>query len=51
MCILSGAGIRTGIKLSTVDNTVIAPTIAKLLGIKYPVVDGKPLLQAIQTSD
>ena len=51
MCILSGAGIRTGIKLPTVDNTVIAPTIANLLGLKYPDVDGKALLGAMQTSD
>ena len=51
MCILSGAGIRTGVKLPTVDNTVIAPTIARLLGLKYPDVDGKPLLEAMQTSD
>ena len=47
MCILSGAGIRSGIKLPEVNNTVIAPTIAKLLGLKYPNADGKPLLDAL----
>jgi len=47
MCIISGAGIRPGIKLPTVENTVIAPTIAKLLGIKYTHADGKPLTDAL----
>lgn len=50
MCILSGAGIRSGIKLPGVDNTVIAPTIAKLLRVEYPDADGKPLLDALRTS-
>jgi len=50
MCILSGAGIRPGIKLPRVDNTVIAPTIAKLLGLEYPGSDGKPLLVALDNS-
>ncbi len=50
MCILSGAGVRSGIKLPEVNNTVVAPTIAKLLGLKYPNADGKPLLDALQTS-
>ena len=47
MCILSGAGIRSGIKLQGVDNTAIAPTIAKLLGLKYPNTDGRPLSSAL----
>jgi predicted AlkP superfamily pyrophosphatase or phosphodiesterase len=50
MCILSGAGIRSGIKLQGADNTVIAPTIAKLLGLKYPNADGRPLSDALHTS-
>ena len=50
MCILSGAGVRSGIKLPEVNNTVIAPTIAKLLGLKYPNAEGKPLLDALKTS-
>jgi len=50
MCILSGVGIRSGIKLQGANNTVIAPTIAKLLGLKYPYADGKPLSDALHTS-
>ena len=50
MCILSGAGIRSGIKLQGVDNTAIAPTIAKLLGLKYPNTDGRPLSSALHPS-
>ena len=50
MCILSGADIRSGIKLRKVNNTAIAPTIARLLGLKYPDADGKPLLSALRTS-
>jgi predicted AlkP superfamily pyrophosphatase or phosphodiesterase len=50
MCILSGAGIRSGIKLQKVNNTAIAPTIARLLGLKYPGADGKPLLDALHIS-
>jgi hypothetical protein len=50
MCILSGAGIRSGIKLQGANNTVIAPTIAKILGLKYPYADGKPLSDALHTS-
>tara|TARA_B100000945_G_scaffold309861_1_gene301145 strand:- start:632 stop:2032 length:1401 start_codon:yes stop_codon:yes gene_type:complete len=50
MCILSGAGIRSGGKLQGADNTAVAPTIAKLLGIKYPYADGKPLSDALDAS-
>ena len=50
MCILSGAGIRSGVKLRRVRNTAIAPTIATILGLKYPGTDGKPLLDAIRAS-
>ena len=50
MCILSGAGIRSGVKLQGTDNTVVAPTIAKLLGLKYPYADGKPLSDALSVS-
>lgn len=50
MCILSGAGIRPGVKLPTVNNTVVAPTIAKLLKLDYPRADGEPLREATHTS-
>ena len=51
MCILSGADIRRGQKLHGVDNTSVAPTIAKLLGLKYPYADGKPLTKALSISN
>ncbi|MCA8993158.1 MAG: alkaline phosphatase family protein [Planctomycetaceae bacterium] len=50
MCILSGAGIRPGMKLPTVNNTVIAPTIATLLKLDYSNTDGKSLLEALDNS-
>ena len=50
MCILSGAGVRSGIKLPEVNNTVTAPTIAKLLGLKYATAKGKPLADALRKS-
>ena len=50
MCILSGAGVRSGVKLPEVNNTVVAPTIAKLLGLQLPNAGGKPLLDALRTS-
>lgn len=43
LCVLSGEGIRRGTKLETIQNIDIAPTIAHLLGVQYPNVDGKPL--------
>ncbi len=42
-CILSGAGIRSGSHLSTIENIDIAPTIARLLDVEYRISDGKPL--------
>ena len=46
LCVLSGAGIRPGSHLPTVENIDIASTIAELLDIKYPTSDGKPLASA-----
>lgn len=46
MCVLSGAGIRAGSHLSTIENIDIAPTIAALLGLEY-TTDGKPLTSAL----
>ena len=50
MCILSGVGIRSGVKLQGVHNTAVAPTIAKLLGLKYDYAEGKPLSDAFDIS-
>ena len=38
-----GAGIRPGAKVGEITNLDVAPTIAKLLGVPMPNVDGKPL--------
>ncbi len=46
--LLSGAGIRPGTRLETIENLDIAPTIARLLGVNYPNVDGKPLESLLQ---
>jgi predicted AlkP superfamily pyrophosphatase or phosphodiesterase len=45
--IASGAGIRPGVELGPIDNRDVAPTIARLLGLEMPGVEGKPLLDAI----
>jgi len=47
LCVLSGAGICAGAHLPTVENIDIAPTIARLLGLEYPLSDGKPLIAAL----
>ncbi len=47
LCVLSGAGIRPGAHLPTVENIDIAPTIAELLDIQYPGSDGQPLAAAM----
>ena len=42
-----GAGIRPGARLEAIDNTAVAPTIAKLLNLPMPNTDGKPLTAAL----
>lgn len=50
MCVLWGRGIQAGVELVDVDNTSIAPTIAKLLALESFPCDGKPLDQALSPS-
>jgi predicted AlkP superfamily pyrophosphatase or phosphodiesterase len=38
-----GAGIRSGAKLKTIDNMEVAPTIARLMGLKLEGADGRVL--------
>jgi len=38
-----GAGVRRGARLPVTDSINVAPTIAKLLGLKFDGADGKPL--------
>jgi predicted AlkP superfamily pyrophosphatase or phosphodiesterase len=45
--IASGAGIKPGVQIGEIDNRSVAPTIAKLLGIEMPGVEGKVLSEAL----
>jgi predicted AlkP superfamily pyrophosphatase or phosphodiesterase len=42
-----GAGIKKGVKLGDIENTAVTPTIAELLGLDMPGLDGKPLSAAL----
>ena len=42
-----GVGIKPGAQLGEIQNIDVAPTIAKLLNIPMPDVDGKPLTAAL----
>jgi predicted AlkP superfamily pyrophosphatase or phosphodiesterase len=42
-----GTGIRSGVQLGEIRNTDVAPTIARLLGLAMPEVEGKPLTAAL----
>jgi hypothetical protein len=47
MFVAWGKGIKQGTKLGEIDNRSVAPTIAKLLGIEMPDVEGKALVEAL----
>jgi predicted AlkP superfamily pyrophosphatase or phosphodiesterase len=42
-----GAGIKPGATLGEINNVDVAPTIAKILGLDMPGVDGKPLTEIL----
>ncbi|HMB96723.1 MAG TPA: ectonucleotide pyrophosphatase/phosphodiesterase, partial [Tepidisphaeraceae bacterium] len=42
-----GVGIKRGARLGEIQNIDVAPTLAKLLNISMPDVDGKPLTAAL----
>ncbi|MBL9084293.1 MAG: alkaline phosphatase family protein [Planctomycetales bacterium] len=42
-CIIWGAGVKPAAKLGTINNTDIAPTMARVLGVEIPSVDGRAL--------
>lgn len=44
--IAAGAGVKPGTKLPVIENIDVAPTVAKLLGVDLPNVDGQVLLKA-----
>lgn len=47
LLVLSGAGIRAGETLKSVENIDVAPTIAKLLDVELSGADGKALTAAL----
>lgn len=44
--VAAGAGVKPGTRLPLIENIDVAPTVAKLLGVDLPNVDGKVLLKA-----
>jgi predicted AlkP superfamily pyrophosphatase or phosphodiesterase len=46
--ILSGAGIRRGVRLPETRTLDVAPTIAALLGLSLPRAEGQPIAGALQ---
>ncbi len=46
--VAAGQGIRAGIKLKTVNNTDVAPTIARLMGLKLDSADGRVLREILK---
>ena len=47
--IASGAGIRQGVTLGVIDNVDVAPTMAELLGLSLPNVDGRVLKELLSS--
>ena len=47
MFVAWGSGIRAGAALGDIENTSVAPTIARLLNLPMPDADGKPLIAAL----
>ncbi len=47
LCVLHGAGIRQGVRISQAENIDIAPTAARLLGLDNFQADGRVLTEAL----
>lgn len=45
--VAAGAGIKPGVQLELIQNVDVAPTIAKLMGLSLPGVDGRVLDQVL----
>ena len=45
--IAAGAGIKPGVQLDLIQNVDVAPTIARLMGLSMPSVDGRVLEQVL----
>ena len=48
MFIAWGAGIRRGARLPLTDSINVAPTVARILGLKFDHADGKPLAEVLK---
>jgi predicted AlkP superfamily pyrophosphatase or phosphodiesterase len=46
--IASGAGIKQGVVLDRVRNLDVAPTLAKLMGLTFPEIDGRVLEEILE---
>lgn len=46
--VAAGAGIKPGVKLDIIQNTDIAPTVARLLGISMKDVEGRVLTEVLE---
>lgn len=46
--IISGAAVKRGAKLEKIANLDVAPTVAEILGIKLPNVDGRVLKEVLK---
>ena len=49
--IAAGAGIKPGVALNAIDNVDVAPTIARLLGLRLDGADGRVLTEILATSN
>jgi predicted AlkP superfamily pyrophosphatase or phosphodiesterase len=49
--IASGAGIKAGSKIGTIDNTDVAPTVARLLKVSLSPVYGRALTEILDDRD
>jgi predicted AlkP superfamily pyrophosphatase or phosphodiesterase len=48
--VAAGTGIREGVRLKTIQNVDVAPTIARLLGVQLPRADGRVLSEILEPS-
>ena len=49
--IASGAGVKPAVRLGTIENVDVAPTIARLLGLQLAGADGRVLEEILVTSN
>ena len=48
ICIFSGYGIRKGVEIPRMANLDVAPTLAKILGLRLPQVEGRVLEEFLE---